>query len=58
MSNLSNRLRWEGGAGLGLLKNDNLFETLHVKQYLKIQAEFPIQLNKPNDQHKFRTSLT
>ena len=36
-SNMSNRFRWEGGAGLGLLKSD-------VKQYLKIQAEFPIQL--------------
>ncbi len=37
----SNRFRWEGGAGLGLLKSDN------VKQYLKIQAEVQIQLNKP-----------
>jgi len=23
VSNISNRFRWEGGAGLGLLKNDN-----------------------------------
>jgi len=30
-SNMSNRFRWEGGAGLGLLKSDNYFETLHVK---------------------------
>ena len=36
--------RWEGGAGLGLLKSDNYFETLYVKQYLKIQAEFQINL--------------
>ena len=30
-SNMSNRFRWEGGAGLGLMKSDNMFETLHVK---------------------------
>jgi len=41
MSKKSNRFRWEGGAGLGLLKSDNLLETLHVKQYLKIRVEFP-----------------
>ena len=46
--NMSNRFRWKVGAGLGLLKNDNYFETLHVKQYLKIRAEVPIRLNKPN----------
>ena len=57
-SNMSNRFRWEGCAGLGHLKSDNQLETLHIKQYLKIQAEFPIQLIQPNDQHKFRTSLT
>jgi len=40
MSNMSNRFRWEGGAEPGLLKSDNLLETLHVKQYLKIRVEF------------------
>jgi len=35
-----------------------IIKILHVKQYLKIQAEFPIHLISPNDQHKFRTSLT
>ena len=43
-SNMSNRFRWEGGAGLGLPISDNKLETLHVKHYLKIQAEFLIQL--------------
>jgi len=34
-SNMSNRFRWEEGAGLGL-------ETLHAKQYSKIRVEFPL----------------
>jgi len=33
---MSNRFRWEGDAGLGLL------ETLHVKQYLGTRAEAPL----------------
>ena len=43
VNNMTNRFRWEGrGAGLGLLKSDNSYETLHVKEYWKIRAEFPI----------------
>jgi len=41
---MSNRFRWEGGVGLGLLKSDNKFESLNVKQYLKIRAEFQVSL--------------
>ena len=46
---MSNRFRWEGGVGLGLLKSDNKFESLNVKQYLKIRAEFQVSLVYPND---------
>jgi len=34
---VSNRFRWEGGAGLGLLKGDSQFEALHEL------AEWPTQ---------------